>query len=247
MLFPVRIDEAGGRYAPPAESVARLLALSRAEGATLCLLCLLDHPPTPGESAAIDALRQTIAGRPAPCELLIRIGDPDHWTKEVGLLHDLIVVDTAMAGDALPVILRGLARPLLVLGDAPVELPRRALLVHDTRRPLDEAIFIAAYLAERWGVALTVLPLSNGRNTHEIAAHISDYLALHEVAAAFLDPIRPDARAVDRIIATGLGGGYDLLIMTGPARGQRTNYNQQLTAMNGAILQRWPHAALIAT
>ena len=257
MLFPVRIDEATGRHA--AAGVARLLALGRAEGANLCLLCLIDHPPTPGESAAIDALRQTIADQSVPCELLIRIGDPDHWTKEVGLLHDLIVVDTALAGpaaaagpaatagNALPVILRGLARPLLVLGDAPVELPRRALLVHDTRRALDEAVFIAAYLAERWGVGLTVLPLGNGRNTHEIADHISDYLALHEVAADFLDPIRPDARAVERIIATGLGGGYDLLIMTGPARGHKTNHNQQLTDMNGAILQRWPHAALIAT
>lgn len=260
ILFPVVIDEEIGRLGPPAESVDRLLALGRAEGANLCLLCVIGHPATPAESAAIEALRQAIAAQSTPCEVLVEIGDPLHWTKEVGFLHDLIVLDAAFAGagsiasrgDTARALLRAIPRPLLLLGDSAAETPRRALLVHDTRRPLDEAIFIAAYLAERWGVALAVLPLGNGRNTEEVVANIGDYLALHEVSADFLDSIRPDARAVDRVVAAGLSGDYDLLILTGPKRGgsgrsSTSNHNNHLTDMIGAIAQRWPHSALIAT
>ena len=253
ILLPVIMDEAGGRLAPPVESVDRFLALGRAEGAHLCLMCLLDHQPTPAEEAAIATLRRAIASQPTACEVLVEVGDPTHWTKEVGFLHDLIVLDAALVGDGVthgndvPVLMSALSRPLLVWGKMAGELPRRALLVHDTRRPLDEAVFIAAYLAERWGTDLTVLPLSNGRNTDEVADRISDYLALHEVSADFLEPIRPGERAVDGIVTTALAGGYDLLILTGPQRGRRTNQNNQLTEMIGVILQRWPYATLIAT
>ena len=35
-----------------------------------------------------------------------------------------------------------------------------------------------------------LLPLSNGRNIAELVTRISEYLALHEVTATFLEPVR---------------------------------------------------------
>ena len=136
-------------------------------------------------------------------------------------------------------IIADVQRPILVLGAViAAEFPRRVLVVHDTRRRLDEAIFIAAYLAERWNVELSVLPLSNGRNTAEIVTRISDYLALHEVTATFLEPVRPNDRAVENVIQLGQAGDFDLLVLTGPERGRKTNKSNQLTDMIWAILQQ---------
>lgn len=121
------------------------------------------------------------------------------------------------------------------------------LVVHDTRRQLDEAVFIAAYLAERWGAELALLPLSNGRNTAELVTRISEYLALHEVTATFLEPVRPDRRAVDPVIQAAEAGAFDLLLLTGPDRGRKTNRQHYLGDVVWPLLQRWKHSTLMAT
>jgi hypothetical protein len=120
------------------------------------------------------------------------------------------------------------------------------LLIHDTRRRFDEALFVAAYLAEQWKVELAVLPISNGRNTEEIVAHIGDYLALHEIAPLFLEPIRPSDRLVDHVVDAAQAGDFDLMVLSGPVRGSKTDQHEQLTDKICAILQRWPHSVLIA-
>ena len=264
VLYPIIIDEATGRLGPSADAFARAVVLSREEEATLCALCLLDHPdPTPAERAAIDALRHSLLARPERGEVVIEIGEPLRWTREVGFLNDLVIIEwvfddkpVSVAGDphvarpspTVRAIIEQLDRPILVIGSAGGQpFPGRVLVVHDTRRRLDEAIFIATYLAERWGAELTVLPLSNGRNTAEVVASISQYLALHEVTATFLEPVRPDQRAVESVIQAAEAGAFDLLLLTGPDRGRKTNRHNYMKDVVWDLLQRWQHSTLIAT
>ncbi|MBP6786108.1 MAG: hypothetical protein KA170_00865 [Candidatus Promineofilum sp.] len=262
ILYPVIIDAPTGRLGPAADTFARAVALSREEEATLCALCILAHPPNPTERAAIDALRHSLMSGPARGKVVTEIGPPLHWTKEVGFLNDLVIIertfdepagrDSASDGARLSptarAIIEQLERPILVMGSAGgAPFPGRVLVVHDTRRRLDEAVFIAAYLAERWGAELAMLPLSNGRNTFEIVAGISEYLALHEVSATFLEPVRPDQRAVEPVIQAAEAGAFDLLLLTGPDRGRKTSRQNYMKDVVWALLQRWPHSTLIAT
>ncbi len=215
------------------------------------------------ERAAIDALRHSLLARPERSEVVIEIGEPLRWTKEVGFLNDLVIIErvfddkpASVASDphvarpspTVKAIVEQLDRPILVIGSAEGQpFPGRVLVVHDTRRRLDEAVFIAAYLAERWGAELTVLPLSNGRNTAEVVAGISQYLALHEVTATFLEPVHPDQRAVEPVIQVAEAGAFDLLLLTGPDRGRKTNRHNYMKDVVWDLLQRWQHSTLIAT
>lgn len=256
-LLPIRIDEARGRLGPEPDVLEWVLTIAGTEQAHCCVLCILDHPqPTSAESAALDALRARLAPASFPTELLSGSGDPVEWAGKVGYFTDLIILERDFFGDPVEsptpsavdkAIVRALYRPVLLLGnDSGQGLPGRVLLVHDTVRTLDEAIFIAAYLAEQWNVKLTVLPLGD-RNADRIAENIDQYLALHEVVATFLDPISPDDLAVETIDNLNKSGEFDLMIITGPDRGQKSNRANQQTELLWSILSRWTRPALIAT
>ena len=257
-LLPVYIDEQSGSLGPAPAAFERVLALTGTEQAHFCLLRILDHPhPTVAETRAMETLSERLAARHLPAEILTEVGDPVHWVKEVGYLNDLIILERAFyrgkSGDRVPSaavreISNALQRPILLIGEEQRDpIPSSVLLVHDTRRTLDEAIFIAAYLAERWQVDLTILPLNNGRNTDDLVSHIRDYLALHEVTAIFLDPIRPNHLAIETIETLGKTGDFDLLVITGPDRAQKSNRMNQQSELLWSILQRWTRPALIAT
>lgn len=264
MLYPVLIDETTGRLGPAADAFGRAVALSREEGATLCALCILDHPDlTAAEREAVDRLHAQLDSGPVQGGVVTEVGEPLHWTREVGFLNDLVIIErvfddeaarpNSVSRGALPLptaeaIIEQIDRPILVMGSVGESpFPGRVLVVHDTRRQLDEAVFIAAYLAERWGAELALLPLSNGRNTTELVTRISEYLALHEVTATFLEPVRPDRRAVDPVIQAAEAGAFDLLLLTGPDRGRKTNRQHYLGDVVWPLLQRWKHSTLMAT
>jgi nucleotide-binding universal stress UspA family protein len=63
----------------------------------------------------------------------------------------------------------------------------KALLAFDGGLRSKEALFVAAYLAERWGIALTVLTLSEGgKLPASVQGYARDYLELHEVQADYI-------------------------------------------------------------
>lgn len=265
-LHPLVLDETNGRTAAEGcrLGLATAMALCEAESAHFYALLILDHdPPTAAESATIDAVRRMLAAQPFRADLLIERGDPVEWTKRVGFLNDLVVLERDFAqapgeretpSRAVRAIVGELQRPILITGGATGSgnvppVPRRVLLVHDTRRALDEAVFIGAYLAERWRADITILPLSNGRDTQERTHGIAQYLALHEVTATFLDPARPDraAEAVAYALAHNTAAGeFDLLLITGPDRGRKSKHTQQQTEQLWSVMERWPHPVLIA-
>lgn len=256
VLFPIGGRELMGQGIAAGGALASALALSEAEGAQFCALCVLDHVDlTPVEATALNALQQLLGQRACPTDVLLESGDPTHWTLEVAYVNDLIVLardfnphppDEPAPTAAVRAVLAAVRRPLFIAGVDDPPLARRVLLVHDTRRRFEEALFIAAYLAEQWPIELTVLPLSNGRNTSDVVDRIEDYLAMHEVAATFLEPVRPTAQLIDYIQEAAQAGECDLIVLSGPERGHRHSHNNQLTEMIWELLQRWPHAILVA-
>lgn len=257
-LLPIRIDEARGLLGPKQDALEWVLTIAGTEQAHFCALCILDHLlPTNAESAAIDDLRARLRAASFPTELLSGSGDPVEWSVKVGYFNDLIILErdffgnpdeTASLSAVDRAIIQSLHRPFLLLGnEAGKGLPNRVLLIHDTIRALDEAIFIAVYLAEQWGIELTILPISNDPNSARLAENIGQYLALHEVVATFLDPIGPNDLAVETIDNLNNSGVFDLMIITGPDRGQKSNRANQQTELLWSILSRWTRPALIAT
>lgn len=259
VLFPFVIRETGGRARPQKTALDRALGIAELEGARFYALCVLDQrEPSPIEAAAIDEISLRLEAHPSPTELLaIGIEDAMRWTQNVGFINDLIIVerdfDRQLSTEpgltpSLRELINSINRPILVLGESgdPI-IPQRVLVVHDINHPLDEAIFIAAYLAERWKVQLSVLPIGNGGNTQETVANLEEYFALHEVKAMFMDPERPSDRAAARIIELATDGEFDLLMMTGPERGRKRHRGDIMYNLIQTALQQWTRSLLIAT
>jgi hypothetical protein len=59
--------------------------------------------------------------------------------------------------------------------------------------------------------------------------------------------VRPDQRAVEPVIQAAEAGAFDLLLLTGPDRGRKTNRHNYMKDVVWDLLQRWPHSTLIAT
>lgn len=134
-------------------------------------------------------------------------------------LADLVVLKTAHPpgaglpglGSGLRTILRRSTRPVLSVPHGASEA-RRALVAFDGGLKSREALFLAAYLAERWGTALTVLTvLEPPWVTEDVQAYARSYLEFHELQAEFL--VR--AGAVEQILEVSAAQETDLIVMGG--------------------------------
>jgi nucleotide-binding universal stress UspA family protein len=149
-------------------------------------------------SAAVQNLRGRFQARCAEANVagnfVIDTGAVARKISERALLTDLIVLNVAHppAGGLSALssgwrsILNDAARPVLAVPGAPT-LFERALVIFDGSPKSLEALFVAAYIAESWKTALTVLTLLDG--TEESAAALDRahaYLDLHELHAAYI-------------------------------------------------------------
>jgi len=102
-----------------------------------------------------------------------------------------------------------------------------ALLAYDGSAKAEEALFVAAYLASRWSIALTVLTvIETGRITARMLAHAQRYLENHGVQATCLKKRGPVAEAIlttaeecksDLIVMGGYGWRLELEVVLGSA------------------------------
>jgi hypothetical protein len=106
-------------------------------------------------------------------------GDPAEKICQRAVLTDLIVLDGRFPVKLVQAILQNSARPILVVPGAAAEM-QRVLLVYEGQRKSQEALFVAAYLAEQWGSALTVL------TSGQTGEHAARYLEMHEVKGEFV-------------------------------------------------------------
>ncbi len=123
--------------------------------------------------------------------LAIAKGDVPGVVSERGLLTDLVTLNVAhppqpglasLRSGIRAIIWRSACPILTVPGKAsPLD---RALVAFDGSPKSREALFVAAYVAEKWQTKLTVLTLTNGLGA-EVQEYAREYLELHEVQADF--------------------------------------------------------------
>ncbi|MGC1378833.1 MAG: universal stress protein [Anaerolineales bacterium] len=152
--------------------------------------------------------------------LAIVKGEVSEQVSQRALLTDLIVLHlshppqpglSGLTSGLRSIILRS-ARPILsVPGNvSPMD---KALVAFDGGLRSREALFVAAYLAEQWGSALTVLTLSEGgRLDASVQDYARAYLELHEIQADFVITDGPPELFLEAIrerqINLVLIGGY---------------------------------------
>lgn len=150
---------------------------------------------------------------------VVRGNIPDQVCQRA-LLTDLIVLNMAhppasglsSLNSGLRSIIWRSARPILTV-PGKVSSMDRALVAFDGSVRSREALFVAAYLAERWQTALTVVTVSEGG---KISASVQDYarsyLELHEIEAEFVSidgPLDAFLKVIkDHKINLVLMGGY---------------------------------------
>lgn len=155
------------------------------------------HPPRtpedPDLSAAIQrrfeerCAEESVTGR-----LVVEHGDIPEVVCRRALLTDLVVLSNShppepglsgLASGLRSIIWRS-ARPILAVPEAPSPLDR-ALVAFDGSEKSKEAVFIAAYIAERWNTSLTVLTITDDPKSN-IQEYVHEYFDLHEISAHYI-------------------------------------------------------------
>jgi nucleotide-binding universal stress UspA family protein len=143
-----------------------------------------------------------------------KICERTRWT-------DLIVVNLAYPppsqpfsklGSGFRTLIRRCSSPVLAVPGAPAALDR-ALLAYDGSPRADEALFVAAYLADRWNTSLAVVTvIENGNVASDTLTRAQSYLESHGVQGAYIEEsgLVPDA-----ILKTAEAQGSNLIIMGG--------------------------------
>lgn len=152
--------------------------------------------------------------------LVEETGDLAEKICQRAVLTDLIVLDASpehgqrnhFPTKLAQTVLQNCDRPLLAVPGTAAEVAH-VLLVYEGQRKSQEALFVAAYLAEQWGTALTVL---TGGKT---GAHAARYLEMHEVKAAFVT----DGVTAVSIQQTAAAHNSDLILLSQTSRRQFKN------------------------
>jgi nucleotide-binding universal stress UspA family protein len=176
--------------------------------------------------------------------LAFQAGSPVETICNRSALADLIVYgrpnDNTEENQQLLALIRRSPRPVLISTNAPVPLGK-VLLAYDGSPKSREALFAATYMAERWGVSLTVVLAPKEENAEETTiSHARRYLEMHEVEAAF---VVCDSEPADLILETAAENKVQLIIAGGYEERSRGRTG------SGAVVQRlvaeWSGALLI--
>ncbi len=110
-------------------------------------------------------------------------------------------------------LLQSCPRPLLIIPSGAYSPLDRVLLAYDGSSKANEALFVAAYMASRWDISLTVVTVETNGSSTDALQHAKDYLdnrGLDNVT--YLLRPRPVAES---ILTTAEAQGSNLLIMGG--------------------------------
>lgn len=154
-------------------------------------------------------------------ECAIEVGAIDRAIRERTRLVDLVAIQInhppgtsplARLTSGLRTILRCSVRPVLTVPHA-VERIERLLLAYDGSRKAEEALYLAAYLAARWQLALNVVTVLDGKASAEVVRmRAFRYLARYNIAAGYILERGEPAPA---IIHAAEQTRSDLLVMGG--------------------------------
>jgi hypothetical protein len=137
-------------------------------------------------------------------------------------------------------LVRKSPRPVFIPGDKAVAIDS-VLLAYDGCSKSKEALFVAAYMAERWGVSLTIGLAPEGRfDEDKVIGYARNYLEMHEVEAEYvvceIDPI-------SLVIDTATDNGSQLILAGGYS--ERRFGRQGPGNIVNRLVTEWPGALLI--
>ncbi|HSD84011.1 MAG TPA: universal stress protein, partial [Anaerolineae bacterium] len=146
------------------------------------------------DSPVLEALRQEFERRCTAANVEgsfnLEVGVLADKVRELAALIDLVVIGLGPLGRSLSTEVRAwmrhCTRPVLAV---PLTLSafQHALLAYDGSPKSKEALFVAAYLGERWHTRLTVITVNDpGHRDDAELKYVGQYLELHELAADFV-------------------------------------------------------------
>ncbi len=218
ILVAISGEQMGWRALDQALQVARL------EGAQLRGLHVLagDEPPQGDFARAVQAefgRRCEAAG--VPGRLVLATGKVARTIADRARGADLVVVSLSYPpgpaplgrlGSGFRALIQRCPRPLLATPGAATPL-QRTLLAYDGSPKGDEALYIAAALAGKWGAALTVITVAEETVDEPRALeHAWAYLSDHGVQAAYIRASGPVGEAV---LHAAREHSSDLIVMGG--------------------------------
>ena len=220
-----------------------LLIADRERARVYALHVAADEDAAAGEDvAALRAAAMAAADRAGvELQFAVAVGSPAQELRERAAWVDLLVAPMIVQdakGWRLSPRHQGLLRrtpcPILVTV-GPARSLERALVAYDGGARADEALFVAAYAAGRWGtevVVATVAETSRGANA--VLDKARSYLEHYEVRADYVERQGPVA---ETLIAVADERACDLVLM-GSYR-----YSRWLESLLGGVLERTLRAA----
>ena len=156
-----------------------------------------------------------------PCQFAVDVGHTARTICERGRWNDLIVLkldhppgSTALSrlGSGFKSLIRRCDRPILAVPETGIEITS-VLIAYDGSPKAREALYIATYLAENWGVVLNVLSIvKDGEVTEETLKDAERYVMEHDQEATYQSVI---GSVAETILATADDLGSELIIMGG--------------------------------
>ena len=182
-------------------------------------------------------------------ELVVATGGISRTIIERAVYADLVVVNLMNPPQARPfarlssgftLLIQRSPRPLLVVPGGRSSGMKRALVAYDGSPKAAEALFVATYLALRWGTKLTVVTVKTSFTPAEALTAAQAYLDEYGVEAEYILREKPIAEAV---LDTAVAYNNDLLIMGG--FGFRPVQHLVLGSTVDQMLHEFPYPMLI--
>ena len=180
------------------QGLEQALDLARREGAELHGLHVVPSEAqraSPDAQAVRDAFERRCQEAGIPGTLAIEVGEVAAKICERAALVDLVVLNLAYPpapeplaklGSGFRMVILHCPRPVLAVPQYR-PFPGKLLLAYDGSPKSEEALFVAAYLAEEHRTPLIVVTvLQAGQVTEANVEHARQYLTLHEVQATFV-------------------------------------------------------------
>ena len=220
ILVAIDGQEAGWQALQQALEIAR-----REEGKIFGLHVVKDSDQINGDAAlAVQAeFEQRCQEAGVPADMTVITGPVTDTICYRARWADLVVVSLSHPPGSQPVdrlssqfsqLLRRCSRPVLAVPRISAVLDR-ILLAYDGSPKADEALFVAAYLAEQWQVSLTVVVALGKKVSRKTADRVRGYLDGRNIQAQFIIKKAPPAALIlnmarDHNCGLILMGGYGL-------------------------------------
>jgi nucleotide-binding universal stress UspA family protein len=218
ILVPISGDEMGWQAQDQALEVARR---EDAQLRGLHISASEAQQATDAERVVQEEFDRRCQDADVPGNLVLAYGKVSRLICERARWADLVVVSLShppgsqvmsRLGSGFRALLLRCSTPVLTVPGACSPLSR-ALLAYDGSPKAEEALFVATYVAGRWGIPLVVVSVQETSHTAEEAVdRVQDYLASRRVQATF---VRERGPAGDVILGAARDHGCDLILMGG--------------------------------